>query len=529
MSETASARLAVPVLKNTSGSEYLEWKKLAQMWRRLTKVKKEEQASYVVLSGLANQEAKTIGLGLSDTELNADDGLDILIAELDKAFQKDDDARGYEAWLLLKNFVKKPDASYQEYCSQFNRLRKEAADFDVQVSDTTFAFMLLDGAHLPKNERLIILSVAMSSAVSSGGKLEPSKIEHALKRLTESKTTPSDNNNEFDALKINDTVTSQNQYFENQFPPNSEALIMQSNRGGYQRGQWPRSRSTRGYNRGNRGDFRGNFRGTENRNFNNNNNFNSNNASPPVGRSCYRCQSPAHFLRDCPHPPAGESSLVTNGERGPFEEDIFLTYGEGNSVFATSSLPDFCNETKHAIIDCACTKTVCSNKWLDDFLLSQNVQYNSNVVYESTDSKYTFGDSRRSVAKFAAVLPVCMGGVKFKIRVDVIDGSLPLLLSRPTLQRLKAVLNFDDDSLSFCGGPKIHLNRNRAGHYVIPIVEDCSNSFVEELNDVLALQVVDRRWLKNYTRYTATQFPIGSNRSLHIQRHPTHSKEMPSS
>ncbi len=92
----------IPCLKDVTGNKYQEWKKLLAMWRRITKVPKENQCSYVVLSAIENSEAKTVGLSLTDEQVSDEDGLDTLLLELDKVFQKDVEARGYDLWLKLK-------------------------------------------------------------------------------------------------------------------------------------------------------------------------------------------------------------------------------------------------------------------------------------------------------------------------------------------------------------------------------------------------------------------------------------------
>ena len=69
-------------------------------------------------------------------------------------------------------------------------------------------------------------------------------------------------------------------------------------------------------------------------------------------------------------------------------------------------------------------------------------------------------------------MPIGLAGRYGTIQAAIVRGDAPLLLSRPALKRLGAVLDFDKDRLClFSGAVKIDLVSNAAGQYVLNVLD----------------------------------------------------------
>ena len=57
-----------------------------------------------------------------------------------------------------------------------------------------------------------------------------------------------------------------------------------------------------------------------------------------------------------------------------------------------------------------------------------------------------FGDMRKEGAIFKVTFPVEIAGIKGTVTCDVLEGSLPLLLSKAALKRAKCRLDVENDT-----------------------------------------------------------------------------------
>ena len=69
-----------PLLSNSA--TYHDWKKMLSIWKSFTPVEKVKQGGAVVMS--LKGSAQEAALELDEAEINADDGLDKVVAKLDK-------------------------------------------------------------------------------------------------------------------------------------------------------------------------------------------------------------------------------------------------------------------------------------------------------------------------------------------------------------------------------------------------------------------------------------------------------------
>ena len=197
MASASGGSFAHPPFLAENGTAYEEWKKLTKMWRKFTKFKKAEQGSVLAVKALKG-EARSLALSIPEDQLDADDGVETLFNELDKLYLKDKDTLGYEYWKKLSSYTRSMDASILSYCAEFRRLRIEAKKYDIIISDTTFSYMLLDKSNFPDDQKVLVLSIALSK-VKDDNNITPGDIEVAMQRIQGTNSTPTSTGDVFES------------------------------------------------------------------------------------------------------------------------------------------------------------------------------------------------------------------------------------------------------------------------------------------------------------------------------------------
>ena len=86
----------------------------------------------------------------------------------------------------------------------------------------------------------------------------------------------------------------------------------------------------------------------------------------------------------------------------------------------------------------------------------------------SCQTPFKFGDGKSVVSKKLIKIPGRIGSSKILIEANVVECDIPLLLSKPALKKVGAILNFVEDTLEF-NGEKVPLMECKSGHYCVPI------------------------------------------------------------
>jgi len=444
----------IRVPKLTSKKDYRTWKKLLQGWQIATCVNVEKRAWVVILEGIVDDEARDICLAIDSTIIESAQGLKKLIEELDRVYDgQDEEVRAYEYWKLLKDFQRSPNTTFQQYTASFARLRKEAETVNIKVSDTLYAYMLIEAAGLATNERLMIVSLSVSLAGASS-KLSPEHVERALRRLA---VNPKAENNvlQCDAGGDGDEVDDMTDLTAEE----KEEILEQV--------------------------FAMNLRGRPRMNA----------VDKVTGQvmTCHQCGSRFHLERFCPKRRDDRNSnsgtqgrmnkqrnyLAVSGVRDDGEapalrngEMIFLTHHSSEECFLTNDQTELAG-----IIDSACTKSCVGVTWLNKFEQYTRAQFGIELEKKPSSNWYSFGDHAQRKALFSVKLPFILPEAKQKmwIEVDVVSGGIPLLISRPTLTRMNAVLDFGKGKMRLLGR-EISLQSNGKGHLLLPLFFTPSDS-----------------------------------------------------
>ena len=81
------------------------------------------------------------------TELNSEEGMELLTAKLDCVFQSETIGEAYETYSKFINFLLQEN-NMGNYIIEFEHLYKRMTDFEMKLPDSVLAFKLLDGSNI---------------------------------------------------------------------------------------------------------------------------------------------------------------------------------------------------------------------------------------------------------------------------------------------------------------------------------------------------------------------------------------------
>ncbi|CAE7765879.1 RE2 [Symbiodinium sp. CCMP2592] len=127
-----------------------------------------------------------------------------------------------------------------------------------------------------------------------------------------------------------------------------------------------------------------------------------------------------------------------------------------------------------AITDTACSRSVAGIPWVEKYMAeAKRVGYLPQVV-DCKDS-YKFGASRIFDSTYAVVVSFTVGESVILLRVAVVNGDLPLLVSRPALAQMGMVMDVEENSACFkkLNVRDLKLLSTETGHPALPVRPFC--------------------------------------------------------
>ena len=97
--------------------------------------------------------------------------------------------------------------------------------------------------------------------------------------------------------------------------------------------------------------------------------------------------------------------------------------------------------SKSAVLDTACTKTVCGDDWFEDFCENLPPSYQKEIEITPSHTKFVFGDGKTVRAFQKAKVPIVIAGLKMQLETEVIRKKIPLLVSKSSLKRAGTVID----------------------------------------------------------------------------------------
>ena len=121
-----------------------------------------------------------------------------------------------------------------------------------------------------------------------------------------------------------------------------------------------------------------------------------------------------------------------------------------------------------AVLDSACTKTVCGRKWIESFIDNATKEAYSSILFLPSKRPFRFEDAPivRSIIK--VMLPIKIGERKFFIESEVVDKQIPQFLGKESLKRTKTQMHLTSDNITMFGF-QVASFRTTSCYYAIPL------------------------------------------------------------
>ena len=175
---------------------------------------------------------------------------------------------------------------------------------------------------------------------------------------------------------------------------------------------------------------------------------------------CAICQSLFHWAKDCPD--RNNAVKYTECDEDTVENCNITLFTKDqpsvNEIFMLES-------SGSAVIDTACTRTVCGKRWFKKF----EGELNQDIPTEKSSRTFKFGDGKVVHSFSRATLPAKIGHTYCNIETEIVEADIPLLLSKSSLKRAGTVLDLKNDKCSMFNKP-VNLEFTSSGHYCVNIL-----------------------------------------------------------
>ena len=118
------------------------------------------------------------------------------------------------------------------------------------------------------------------------------------------------------------------------------------------------------------------------------------------------------------------------------------------------------------IIDSGCNKTVAGQDWIDLYMDTLSSRDKNAVTETISHASFRFGDGPIVISSRLVTLPVYVGSTFADLSVYIVPCDIPLLISRESLKRAEAKLDFTSDKINMFGCD-IKMFMTNSGHYCI--------------------------------------------------------------
>lgn len=174
------------------------------------------------------------------------------------------------------------------------------------------------------------------------------------------------------------------------------------------------------------------------------------------------CCLSKHIPLGCPHK-KNEQVKLTEDEN---VDEVNIT------LFTNDPMSDceiFMTESQgSAIIDTASTRTVCGEKWLDNYVSGLSQEQTHKLTENPSCRPFRFGDGNLVYSTKKVKLPTKIGQTKCQTETEVVKVDIPLLLSKSSLKKAGTVLDMENDR-AVMFKQNIPLGFTSSGHYCVDI------------------------------------------------------------
>ena len=465
-----------PPSYNPTLKTYELYKQELLAWREVTELEKKKQGVVIALSLPENDESKIrekVFDQIKLDDLKKDDGLDTLVQFLDKHLAKDDLVDSLEKFEDFEDFKRSEGQSINEYISVFDTKYRKIEKKNMRLPSEILAFKLLRRANLSKEEKMVVLTGM--------------NFENRVTLYEEAKTSLKKFKGETCDAGGNGTKPGQSIKLEPAFLADHEEALLAAGytrvrperfvKHNFTRGRGYNSQG-RGFSRGQRGGKPNSPRGlgADNSKSLNSGLKKSVNPTGPDGSllTCKSCGSYRHLMAACPHSWENMSKVNICDA----EEDVVLFTG-----YIKEDVRNLGKDARNcAVLDSACSSTVCSKTWMDSYLDSLSDEDKDKVSRQNSTRIFKFGGGTKLQSQGEYAIPAYIAGKEVTIKTDIVESDIPLLLSRTAMKTAGVKMDLENDTAEILG-KSVSLNLTSSGHYCIPI-DKADIIHVEEVHAV---------------------------------------------
>ena len=538
-----------------NGTSYEDYKKEIEVWQLLKCATKKEEGPLIFRS--LSGSAKAAAHELTVEEIGSEQGLQNILAKLDKLYLADKNQRIYVDLDAFEKFKRPSSMTMSSFILEFERLHTKVQRYECKYPDGVLAYKVLQAAQLSSEHE------KLCKATITTGQWSYASMKEQIKKIF-SDITPSCTNNCDVPIKVEQTLFMQKPELQRTDSSNDfHDLELDEHYTDDHNVYYGRNRGIEHHLRDSEynddendayyGKFRNNYRGSSSFNGNrrgsgrpfirqpnyqrgNNSNSqgrryinvnikslkdsydNSPNAPNPKDdrgniTTCRKCRSIYHWMQDCPHV-SGHEQNVSPGSKVYYgndsTEDVFISLFQTSIPATTDEVLCLVGETLNmAVIDSGCPRTVCGKKWYDTYVDSMSEDQKTNLKCDESNAVFRFGDSSPLTSMMKVFLPVTIKDKNLFLPTDVVDADVPFLLSKEALKRGKAITNFENETIQIYDSEQ-PLLCTTSGHYAIPIKPHS----VELTADVVMLVIKEDSKVKVVAKKLHHQFGHPSAKRL---------------
>ena len=422
-------------------SSYETWLKEIEIWKTFTEldVKKQGPAIFLTLEGRAREAV----LELDVAKISAADGVQQIVNKLDTLYLKDKTQSAYEAYDLFEKFRRDKDMSISDYIIEFERLKAKVESYKMSLSTEIMAYRLLKSANLSENHEQL--------AKATIPQLSYDAMKTQLKKIFGDASEKKQDSNDLGAIKSESPFyqSAGNECYYGDNKPKRYQTKKKFYKNKYQKNV-KQSRQGR----------------------------NPMNKKGEVSR-CDICDSINHWASNCPDAVYYQDCSESSDDSS--EDAHQITLFQSNLVM-NDQFNIFLSETLNtAVLDSGAPTNVAGKTWTKCYLNSLSEDDKSKVTRSESNKSFKFGSDHVFNSLYKIKFPASIGTNKIFIETDVIDSTIPLLLSKKAMKSADTQMNFMDDTILMFG-EKQDVVLTRSGHYSVPldnkkkILEDAANN-----------------------------------------------------
>ena len=136
--------------------DYALWKNEVAMWQLVTDLEKKKRGLALALT--LQGKPREVALEMDAAKLNAENGVEVLMTELDKVFEKDKMDQAYSAYTAFDKYQREGSMNMSAYIIEFEQRYNKCKKYNMVLPDTMLAFKLLDNAGLDQSDRQLALT-----------------------------------------------------------------------------------------------------------------------------------------------------------------------------------------------------------------------------------------------------------------------------------------------------------------------------------------------------------------------------------